>query len=660
MQKDLPNPIGSQPLQILLVGTREEDFFIIHDLLRARENQIVANLDQASGLEDVRAKFAQRSYDLVLFEYESSEDEAARIVRDLRLQNKSVPCLFLTEQADEATLAEIIRAGACDCVSRSELNRASLARAIRSAVSHHHIEKQRRDAEDTLRRLYRAIEQSTDMVVITDGSGVIEYVNPAFEETTGYSRPEVIGKTPRILKSGEQNPEMYRELWETIRAGKVFRGVLVNRKKSGESYIAEKTITPVRNAEGQVTHFISNDKDITEQRRLEGVLYQAQKMDAIGQLAGGVAHDFNNLLMVISSYTELMRDSIGPEHPLHRNVQEILKASRRAADLTRQLLAFGRKQTQSLQMLDLNGILTDISKMLPRLIGEDIDLVIAPGTDLGRVRLDPIQVEQVVLNLAANARDAMPAGGRLTIETRNVTLDGNYAPERTMVPAGDYVLLEVTDTGEGIPPEHLPHIFEPFYTTKEQGKGTGLELATVYGIVKQSGGFIWVYSERGLGTTFKIYFPRVHQAASRTQDTRRPQPEVDLHGSETLLFVEDESAVRHPAVEFLEKCGYTVTEAQDGLQAVEAASKHPGRIDLMVTDVVMPGMSGSQLAEILGAKYPHMKVVFVSGYAERVVLKHKIVDVHTNFLQKPFTLQCLAMKIRETLARGAAAAACAH
>lgn len=406
MQKDPPNPMGHSRCRFCWWARVRKIFSSSTFCYAPRENQFVANLDHTSGLEKVRAKFAQKSYDLVLFEYESSEDEAVRVVHELRLQNKSAPCLFLTEQADEATLAEIIRAGACDCVSRSELNRASLARAIRGAVSQHQIEKQRRDAEDTLRRLYRAIEQSADMVLITDGCGVIEYVNPAFEEATGYARAEVIGQTPRILKSGEQSPAMYRELWETIRAGKVFRGVLVNRKKSGESYIAEKTITPVRNAEGEVTHFISNDKDITEQRRLESVLYQAQKMDAIGQLAGGVAHDFNNLLMVISSYAELMRDSIGPEHPLHRNVQEILKASRRVADLTRQLLAFGRKQMQSLQVLGLNGILADISKMLPRLIGEDINLVIAPGAGLGRVRLDPVQVEQVILNLAANARCA--------------------------------------------------------------------------------------------------------------------------------------------------------------------------------------------------------------------------------------------------------------
>jgi two-component system, cell cycle sensor histidine kinase and response regulator CckA len=426
-----------------------------------------------------------------------------------------------------------------------------------------------------LRTLYGAIEQAADLVVITDSAGTIEYVNPAFEKLTGYSRPEVIGQTPRILKSGEQGPDLYRELWKTIRAGEIYRGVLVNRKKSGESFIVEKTITPVRNADGKVAHFISNDRDLSERRRLEAALFQAQKMDAIGLLAGGVAHDFNNLLMVISSYAELMQDSIGPEHRLYRNVQEILSAARRAADLTRQLLAFGRKQTQSLQLLDLNSIVRDISKMLPRLLGEDVELVIAAERELNKVKLDPVQLEQVLMNLAANARDAMLEGGKLTIATHNVELNDDYVQGRPVVPAGCYVMLEVTDSGQGINAEDLPHIFEPIYTTKEQGKGTGLGLATVYGIVKQSGGFIWVYSEPGMGTTFKIYFPRVD-----TGVLEPPKPETvsstNLCGAETLLLVEDENAVRHPAFEFLKQCGYTVIEAKDGLQAIEAAYKHNG------------------------------------------------------------------------------------
>jgi two-component system, cell cycle sensor histidine kinase and response regulator CckA len=512
-------------------------------------------------------------------------------------------------------------------------------------------EQQRREVEDTFRTLHSAIEQSADMVLITDSSGRIEYVNPAFEKLTGYSRPEVIGQTPRILKSGEQGPELYQELWETIGAGEIYRGVLVNRKKTGESFVVEKTITPVRNATRRVTHFISNDRDISKRRRLETALFQAQKMDAIGLLAGGVAHDFNNLLMVISSYAELTQDSISPEHKLHRNVQEILSAARRAADLTRQLLAFGRKQCQSLQVLDLNAILRDISRMLPRLIGEDIELNISPQINLDKVKLDPVQLEQVVMNLAANARDAMPAGGKLTIATHNVELDDAYVQARPVVPAGRYVMLEVTDTGQGIDPGHLPHIFEPFYTTKEQGKGTGLGLATVYGIVKQSGGFIWVYSEPGMGTTFKIYFPRVGHRANRILTADEPTANANLRGSETLLLVEDENAVRYPAAEFLKQCGYTVIEARDGLQAVAAVNQHNGPIALMVTDVVMPGMSGGQLAELLAEKYSDMKVLFVSGYSQTVVLRHKIPDVQTNFLQKPFTLKSLAAKIREVLGK---------
>jgi CheY-like chemotaxis protein len=380
-------------------------------------------------------------------------------------------------------------------------------------------------------------------------------------------------------------------------------------------------------------------------------------MDAIGQLAGGVAHDFNNLLMVISSYAELMQDAIGPEHRLHRNVQEVLSASRRAADLTRQLLAFGRKQTQSLQVLDLNCVLHDISRMLPRLIGEDIELSIVPHDGTGKVKLDPVQIEQVVMNLAANARDAMPQGGKLTIATCDVDLEGEYVATHPVVPAGRYVVLEVSDTGEGIDALHLPHIFEPFYTTKENGKGTGLGLATVYGIVKQSGGFIWVYSELGMGTAFKIYFPRIEARMSTSSDCDVVPDASKLRGTETLLLVEDESAVRHPAFEFLKQCGYTVIEAKDGLQAIDVVHKHGSTIDLMVTDVVMPGMSGGQLAELLAEKYPNMKVLFVSGYSEQVVLRHQIASLHANFLQKPFTLKSLAAKVREVLDATTAAAA---
>jgi len=398
------------------------------------------------------------------------------------------------------------------------------------------------NAEDTVRKLWQAIEQSADMVLITDCAGVIEYVNPAFEILTGYSREEAIGETPRLLKSGQQTPELYQELWATILSGNVFRGVLANRKKSGEIFYAEKSITPVRDGEGKITHFISNDRDITERRRLEAQLQQAQKMDAVGKLAGGVAHDFNNLLMVISSYAELMQNSLAPEHPLRRNVQEIMTASRRAADLTRQLLAFSRKQMQSLQLLDLNWMIRDINKMLPRLIGEDIELVFAAGRDLGKVKADPVQIEQILMNLAANARDAMPHGGKLVIETATVQLDDAYMQRHSIVPPGEYILLAVTDTGEGIAPEHIGHIFEPFYTTKEEGKGTGLGLATVYGIVKQNGGFVWVYSEPGLGTTFKIYLPRVQRETGQVQPLKLV--EESPQGCETLLLVEDEAAVQ--------------------------------------------------------------------------------------------------------------------
>jgi CheY-like chemotaxis protein len=361
-----------------------------------------------------------------------------------------------------------------------------------------------------------------------------------------------------------------------------------------------------------------------------------------------VAHDFNNLLMVISSYAELTLDALAPQHPLRRYVNEIQKASRRASDLTRQLLAFGRKQMQTLQFLDLNSIIEDINKMLPRLIGEDIELVFAPGKQLGKVKADPVQIEQVVMNLAANARDAMPKGGKLVIETATVSLGDDYVQGHSIVPPGEYVLLAVTDSGQGIAAEHLSHIFEPFYTTKAEGKGTGLGLATVYGIVKQNRGFIWVYSEPGLGTTFKIYLPRV-QEMSVVPKLSSPALEDHFTGRETVLLAEDEAAVRESTREFLRLTGYIVLEAGNGMEALAIARDYKGPIHLMISDVVMPQMSGAKLAEDLASERPQMKVLFVSGYAENTVLRHGKIDVTSRFLQKPFSLKVLARKIREVL-----------
>ena len=504
-----------------------------------------------------------------------------------------------------------------------------------------------KNTDDMVRKLWCAVEQSPDPVLITDSAGVIEYVNPGFEILTGYSKEQAMGQTPRILRSENEPAETYQEMWQLILSGSTFRGVLVNRKRNGESFSVEKIITPLRDSGGKISHFVSTDRDITERCRLELQLQQARKMDAIGRLAGGVAHDFNNLLMVISSYAELMLDSLGAKHPMRRNVQEIMAASRRATDLTRQLLAFGRKQVQTLQLLDLNSVIHEISRMLLRMIGEDIEFVFAPSENLGIVKADSIQIEQVLMNLAGNARDAMPFGGKLTIETIAVTLDEVYLQKHTIVPAGEYVLLVVTDTGLGIAPRHLPHIFEPFYTTKES-EGTGLGLATVYGIVKQSGGFVWVYSEVGMGTTFKIYLPRVHAEVGHLPSPA-PAEEFAPSGCETLLLVEDEAAVRQSEREFLLLSGYIVLEAADGEDALRIAAKYRGTIDLMITDVVMPRMGGAKLAGQLRTLRSDMKVLFVSGYAEATVLRQGAIDLNTSFLQKPFSLKALARKIRELI-----------
>ena len=408
-------------------------------------------------------------------------------------------------------------------------------------------------------------------------------------------------------------------------------------------------VEPLRDSDGQVSGAICMSLDITDRKQLEEQLRQAQKMEAVGRLAGGIAHDFNNLLMVIQGYSDLLVERLPGGDPLRRNAEQIQTASQRATSLTRQLLAFSRKQMLAPKVLSIQSIVGDMEKILRRLIGEDVQLETSSFPDLGLVKADRSQIEQVILNLAVNARDAMPEGGRLTIETANVDLDESFSHSSVMLSPGPYVMLAVTDNGCGMDAETQAHIFEPFFTTKEKGKGTGLGLATVYGIVKQSGGYVWVYSELGRGTSFKVYLPRVWDEQTTPGRDRRIEGQALPQGTETVLLVEDEKGVRELAREYLEMTGYTVIEAENGHTALELAGLHSGPIHLLMTDVVMPGISGRELSERVKAIRPGIRVLFMSGYTDQAVVHHGILETDAVLLQKPFTVAALAAKLRDIL-----------
>jgi PAS domain S-box-containing protein len=481
-----------------------------------------------------------------------------------------------------------------------------------------------------------------------DQTGKILDANPAFLELLGLdSANQIVGE--HIYGLYAENDHWFA-LADFLRSAQPFKGLMAEWKRK------DNITTQVRVSGRSVTNAGDGEmifelfaEDVTERRALEEQLRQSQKMEAVGRLAGGIAHDFNNLLMVISGYSEFLLERLGAEPHLRGPAQEIASAAERASSLTRQLLAFSRKQMLTPRIVNLNDVATENIKMLTRMIGEDIDLVMVPSPNLWPVRADAGQIEQVIMNLAVNARDAMPSGGKLTIETSNVTLDEDYARFHAPLPAGDYVVVAISDTGNGMDNETQSHIFEPFFTTKGP-KGTGLGLSTVYGIVKQSGGYIWVHSEVGRGTTFKIYLPRVASTGEASVQVAAPVQDRKVErGRETILVVEDEANLRYLARQYLEKQGYRVIEAADGAVAVQIAVAHEGVIHLLLTDVIMPGMNGRELAQRICEIRPNVKVLYMSGYTENVIGHNGMLDTGTRLLQKPFNLRDLKNIVREVL-----------
>ena len=469
-------------------------------------------------------------------------------------------------------------------------------------------------------------------------------VNQSAVGQYGYSQEELERMTILEICLGTERAKAETYLLE-MKAETEEHGFWLHLGKDGKTFEVELISHELLYAGRRVRLVVA--QDISERRHLELQLRQAQKMEAVGRLAGGVAHDFNNLLMVIKGHTELLLGALAPGDSVARKIEQIDRSADRATTLTRQLLAFSRLQVLQPQIINLNSVVEEMGKLLPRLIGEDIELVLRPDQKLGTIRADASQMEQVIMNLAVNSRDAMPTGGKLLIGTRNCELDQSYTASHPLMKPGSYVLLDVTDTGTGMDEETQAHIFEPFFTTKEKGKGTGLGLATVYGIVKQSGGFIWVYSELGKGTSFKIYLPRVNEAEVHIG---APKPAVELPvGTETVLLTEDEQDVREIAREFLESGGYKVIEAKNGTEAIAIAADHRGKIDLLVTDMVMPGMTGQELAVKLQQEHQGLSVVFMSGYSEHAATEMADADPSVRLLTKPFSRGALLRTVREIL-----------
>ncbi len=500
--------------------------------------------------------------------------------------------------------------------------------------------------EGEVSMLAQALKCISECVTVTDLKNNIIFVNDAFLQKYGYERHELIGKPISIVKGDNIQNELNEEILPDTMSGG-WKGEVLNKKKDGSEFPIHLSTSVINDPHGYPMALIGVATDITERKRLETQLQQSQKLEAIGKLAGGIAHDFNNLLTVIQGYSDLLLSKISVNDPINNQIRQIYDAANRAESLTKQLLAFSRKQIMKPRVIDLNNLINEMEDMLERLIGADIKFVINLSSDLGTIKADPGQIEQVIMNLAVNARDAMQHGGMLTIESLNTIIDQRYKQDYPEAVIGNYIQLKMSDTGFGMDKETQAHIFEPFFTTKEKGEGTGLGLATVYGIIKQSGGYIYVQSELTKGTTFNLYFPRVDEPLDSEEKSKIS--DTNLFGEETILVVEDQDEVRHLIMDALKLYGYNVLEAPHGGSALLTCEKYQGKIDLIISDIVMPQMNGQELVERLIPLQPQMKVLFISGYSEDVFSTRSTLDPGMLYVQKPFTSVELIGKVRYVL-----------